>query len=129
MHSNFPALVTVLALGLYIATWLMAGRARRRFAVRAPAVTGPPEFERALRGQQNTLEQLMLFLPSLWLFAYYASAVWGGLIGLVWVAARTYYAYCYYRDPETRAAGFVVGMTCAGLLWVGALIGTLIAIL
>jgi uncharacterized MAPEG superfamily protein len=129
MLSNLPALVTLLALGLYIGIYMMAGRARRRFAVRAPAVTGPAEFERALRVQQNTVEQLILFLPALWLFAYYVSEGWGGLLGLVWIGARAYYAMCYYRDPETRGPGFIVAMVTSLLLWLGALIGCLIAIL
>ena len=129
MPSNLPALVTLLALGLYIGTFVMTGRARRRFAVRAPQVTGPPEFERALRVQQNTIEQLILFLPSLWLFAFYVSALWGGLFGLVWIGARAYYAYCYYRDPETRGPGFIVAFASASFLWAGALVGTLGAIL
>jgi glutathione S-transferase len=128
MPSNLPALVTLLALALYMATLMNTGRQRRRCDVRAPAVTGPPEFERAFRVQQNTLEQLILFLPALWLFAYYASPRWGGLIGLVWLAGRAYYAYCYYRDPETRGAGFVVSFISAVVLWLGALIGCVIAI-
>lgn len=129
MKSHLPALVTLIALGLYIGTMMMTGRARRRFAVRAPAVTGPPEFERAVRVQQNTLEQLILFLPALWLFAYYVSAPVGALIGVGWVAARAYYAVCYYRDPETRGPGFAGTILCALALWAGALVGSLIAIL
>ena len=33
----------------------------------APAMTGHPEFERAVRAHANTLEWLPIFLPSLWL--------------------------------------------------------------
>ena len=123
MMAAFPALVLALALLLYVAVFAMAGRARHRFDVKAPAVTGPPEFERALRVQQNTLEQLIWFVPALWLFAQFASALWGGIIGLVWIAGRAYYAVSYYRDPETRGPGFVIGFASAALLLVGALIG------
>ena len=129
MPSSFVALVTLLALGVYLVTFAMTGRARRRFVVRAPAVTGPPEFERAFRVQQNTLEQLIVFLPALWLFAAFVSPRWGAVLGLVWVAARLYYAYCYYRDPETRGPGFGAALAATGLLWLGALIGTLSAML
>ena len=51
MLSSFPALVTVLALLLYIGVFVTAGRARGRYGIQAPAVTGAPEFERALRVQ------------------------------------------------------------------------------
>ena len=129
MISSFPALVSALALLLYVATFAAAGRARHRFDVKAPSVTGPPEFERALRVQQNTLEQLVWFIPALWLFALYVSGPWGGWIGLVWIAGRAHYAVAYTRDPATRGPGFLVGFASAGLLLAGALIGILAALL
>jgi glutathione S-transferase len=119
----FPAFALALALLLYVAVFVSVGRARVRYGIRAPAVTGAPEFERAFRVQQNTLEQLVWFVPSLWLFALFASPFWAGLIGLVWVAARAYYAVSYVRDPETRGPGFIAAFVCAGILLVGALIG------
>jgi len=119
----FPALVSALALLLYVAVFLNAGRLRARFGIRAPAVAGPPEFERAFRIQQNTLEQLVWFLPALWLFALYVSPVWGGIVGVVWIAARGYYAVSYYRDPDSRGPGFLIGLGSAGVLLIGALIG------
>ena len=123
MIASFPALVSVLALLLYIAVSAMAGRARHRFDIKAPAVTGPPEFERAFRVQQNTLEQLVWFIPALWLFALYVSPLWGGIIGLVWIAGRAHYAVSYYRDPETRGPGFMIGFASSAELLVGALFG------
>jgi uncharacterized membrane protein YecN with MAPEG domain len=126
MIASFPALVIALALLLYVAVSFEAGRARHRCDVKAPAVTGPPEFERALRVQQNTLEQIVWFVPALWLFALFVSAFWGGIIGLVWIAGRTYYAVSYYRDPETRGPGFLVGVASSAVLLVGALIGIVV---
>ena len=123
MIASFPALVIALALALYVGVFVEAGRARHRFDVKAPAVTGPPEFERALRVQQNTLEQIVWFVPALWLFALYVSPFWGGIIGLVWIAGRAYYAVSYYRDAETRGPGFLVGLASSAVLLVGALIG------
>ena len=122
MLSSFPALVTVLALLLYVGVFVAAGRARGRYGVQAPAVTGAPEFERAFRVQQNTLEQLIWFLPALWLFAAYVSALW---VGLVWIAGRIYYAVSYYRDPASREPGFVIGFASSGVLLIGALVGIL----
>jgi glutathione S-transferase len=123
MIPPFPALVSALALLLYVAVFAAAGRARHRYDIKAPAVTGAPEFERALRVQQNTVEQLVWFIPALWLFALYASPLWAGIIGLVWIAARAYYAISYYRDPETRGPGFIIAFASAAVLLVGALIG------
>ena len=123
MIPTFPALVSALALLMYVAVFVTAGRARSRHNVKAPAVTGAPEFERAFRVQQNTLEQLVWFFPALWLFALFASPLWAGIIGLVWIAGRAYYAVSYYRDPETRGPGFLIGFASAAVLLVGALIG------
>jgi glutathione S-transferase len=122
----FPAFVLALALVLYVGVFAAAGRARHRYDVKAPAVTGPPEFERAFRVQQNTLEQLVWFIPALWLFALYVSPLWGGLIGLVWIAGRVRYALSYYRDPESRGPGFLIGFASAAVLLVGALIGIVV---
>jgi glutathione S-transferase len=126
MIPTFPALVLALALLLYVAVFIAVGRARLRYGITAPAVTGAPEFERVFRVQQNTLEQLVWFIPSLWLFAVYASSLWAGIIGLVWVAARAYYALSYYRDPDARGPGFIVAFLAAGALLLGAIIGIVV---
>ena len=50
-----PALITVAALALYQGTAMAVGKARSQHKVMPPATSGPPEFERVLRVQQNTL--------------------------------------------------------------------------
>ena len=126
MAAAFPALVATLALLVYVATFVNAGRMRHRFAVKSPSVLGPPEFERALRVQQNTLEQLVWFMPSLWLFVLLVSPFWGGAIGLVWVAGRVLYVISYMRDPETRGPGFLIGTAASAILLLGALAGAIV---
>ena len=122
----FIAVVTLLALGLYMGLTAHVAWRRGKGSVAAPAVTGNENFERALRIQLNTAEQLVFFLPALWLAGLYGSWGWAGAIGLVWIAARGYYAWCYQRVPRTRLAGFVVALTAAMLLWLIALVGALI---
>ena len=125
MVATFPALVTALALLVYAGVFMVTARARARYGIQAPAVTGAPEFERAFRIQQNTLEQLIWFLPSLWLFAFYVSPGWAGILGLVWIGGRIHYALSYYRDPEARGPGFMTGFASAAVLLVGAFLGIL----
>ncbi len=119
--NNLIVVVTFLALLVYFWTTIRVGGARGRTGVAAPSVTGHPDFERAYRVQLNTLEWLPLFLPSLWLFAYYWDPRIGAGIGLVWVAARIYYAVSYSKDPAKRGPGFGVQALCTGILLVGAL--------
>lgn len=123
MSQGFPALVTALALLLYVACFVAVGRARLRFGIKAPAVAGAPEFERAFRVQQNTIEQLVWFVPALWLFALYVSPLWAGILGLVWIGARAFYGISYYREPDSRGPGFIIGFVSSAILLVGGIIG------
>src|SRR3981081_2149396 len=70
---HFTALVTCLAILFYFFTSTRVARARAAFEIKAPAITGNPDFERVFRVQMNTLEWMPIFLPSLWLFAIYLS--------------------------------------------------------
>src|SRR5690349_1230384 len=67
-EATFAALITALSLIVYFAFSINVGRARAVYKVPAPLTSGNPDFERRLRVQQNTLEQLIIFLPSLWIF-------------------------------------------------------------
>ena len=119
---NFVAFVALLALIEYLAISIMTGRARGQYGVKAPATTGHPIFERWMRVQQNTLEQLVVFLPALFLFASYVSPRWGALLGLVFVAGRAIYARSYVADPESRSLGFGLTFIPNVLLLLGALL-------
>jgi glutathione S-transferase len=113
------AAVTVLAVLLGIYTMMLVGRMRGKHSVNAPAMTGAPEFERAVRVQMNTLEQFVLFLPVLWLATVYP-VVTGYLapgLGFVWLVGRVLYASGYMANPAKRSLGFLIGgVALLGLL-------------
>lgn len=69
----WTSLVTSLTLLVYLVLTINVGRARAKYKVPVPQMSGDANFERVLRVQQNTLEQLIFFLPSLWLFSFYVS--------------------------------------------------------
>ena len=123
MLHLYPAAVTVLALLVYAGTIVNAGRNRAKHKVMAPATTGHPTFERALRVQMNTLEHLALFLPALWLAAIYGSWLWASAIGCLWIPGRILYAIAYMRDPAGRGPGFMIGSLVEVVLLVIAAIG------
>ena len=121
MHT-LVALVTLLALVLYMWMGLRVGSARARCGVAAPATTGNPEFERHFRIQANTLEGLIVFLPALWLFTLFVGNdyVAAGL-GLVWLIGRVIYMLGYAKAAESRSAGFGIQALAQIALLFGAL--------
>lgn len=121
--TQLPGLVTLLTVLLLFGITLIVGRARGKYAIKAPATTGHPLFERAYRVQMNTLEQTVLFLPTLWLAAHYGFSGWAGIAGLVWLVGRVWYAVAYLNDPAKRGPGFGLGMLAWIVLLVMACIG------
>jgi glutathione S-transferase len=124
----FPltSLVTVLALVVYFGVTINVGRARAKYKIVPPETTGNPDFERVLRVQQNTLEQIVLFLPALWLFSIYISQIWGAVFGTTWVIGRIAYAWGYYQAAEKRFIGFALSSFSSVLLILGSLIGVIL---
>ena len=114
------ALVTLLILLVFFATAVNVGRARGKYGIKAPAVSGHEMFERALRIQMNMLEGMVLVLPALWIFAAFAGDAVAAPIGSVWVVARIWYAFAYQQNPASRGTPFALSMLVATVLWVGA---------
>jgi glutathione S-transferase len=118
---HFTALVTCLAIAFYFFTSIKAGKARATFDVKAPAISGNPDFERVFRVQMNTLEWMPIFLPSLWLFAIYISDAIAAALGVVWIIGRILYMIGYSEAAAKRGRGFATQAGAAMLLWLGAL--------
>jgi len=117
---SVAALITLLnVLLLAFAMWLV-GRARTKFAVKAPATTGHPEFELAFRAHQNTIEATVMFLPCLWIAASYSDARIAGWLGCAWLAGRLWYLFAYMRPGGKRGPGFMLALLAnVGLLGMG----------
>jgi glutathione S-transferase len=121
--------VMMLAVLEYYVFGLAVGAARGRHKVPAPATSGNPDFERVYRVQMNTLEQMMVFLPSLWTFALFVSASWAAGLGLVYVLGRAIYFVGYSKAADKRGIGFVIGALPTMALLVGGLYGAVLATL
>jgi glutathione S-transferase len=108
--TGFPLTIvaTLLILLVYVGFGTVVSRARGRYGVAAPAVTGNADFERRYRVQMNTLEQLPIVLPLLWLTAGTVGDAWAALGGLVWCVGRVIYARAYYAEAARRDLGFTI---------------------
>jgi glutathione S-transferase len=121
--------VMMLAVIEYFAFGMAVGMARGRYRIPAPAVSGNPDFERYYRVQMNTLEQMMVFLPSLWTFATFVSASWAAGLGLVFVIGRLVYFFGYTRAANKRGIGFGISGLPTMILMIGGLVGAVMAAL
>jgi glutathione S-transferase len=113
-------IVTILALMQFYWFGIEVGKMRAKHQCKAPAITGAPEFERMFRVQQNTLEQIVMFIPVLWLFAEFVNPLWATGMGVVYLIGRGVYRLAYVKDPKSRSVGFMMTAlpTSVMLIWV-----------
>ncbi len=128
MPILYPGFITLFAVILLMALGFRVSQMRNRHHVDAPAMTGHPELERACRVHLNTVEQLVLFLPVLWLFAALIDGLWAGIIGLLWLAGRIVYIVSYTRNPASRAPGMIVTTVATVLLTLGVAWGLILLV-
>lgn len=118
----YVAMVTVAALLQFLWFGWQVGVARTKYNIAAPAVSGSEAFERVFRVHVNTLEQLIVFLPALWIFAFFISPIWAAALGVVYIIGRALYARTYVKDPKRRELGFGMSVLPQLLLLLGILI-------
>lgn len=103
---DFVIIVVVLALVQYFAFGILVGMARGKYGVDAPAISGDPVFERYYRVHQNTLEQLIVFLPAIFLYSHTGNPNYAAALGAVYLIGRMIYLRSYIADPKSRGLGF-----------------------
>lgn len=74
------------------------------------------------RVHQNTMEQLVVFLPALWIHAQYANPLWGAGLALVFIVGRFIYRAEYLKDPESRSPGFSMSFIPSAILLIWSLV-------
>lgn len=113
-------IVTVLILVQYMYFGIQVGSARVKYGVKAPATSGDVQFERVNRVHLNTLEQLVVQIPALWMYAHFVNPLWGAGLGLVYIIGRFVYSSQYTKDPATRSIGFMMSYLpgIVMLIWV-----------
>lgn len=104
---TYVVLVTLLILIQYNLFSFQAGMARGKGDVKAPATSGDEYFERCLRVQLNTLEQLIVTLPAMWIVATFFRPDVAAILGAVFIVGRFLYSAAYRKDPASRTVGFL----------------------
>ena len=125
---ELPIIVTTVALLQFIWFCVQVGGMRAKHDVKAPAMSGPPEFERMMRVQQNTMEQLVVFLPTLWIFGYLVKPAYAAGFGLVYIVGRFIYRAEYLKDPASRSPGFMISFLPTAIMLVWSLVVALRAL-
>jgi hypothetical protein len=121
----YTAFVTLLDIAVYFWMIVNVGRARRAYKIDAPATDGPEAFQRVMRVQANTVEQMVMHLPLLWIAAFAMDDMFAAAFGAVWAFARIIYARGYYHKAKRRHKGFMIGLLVDMVLLVGAAAGTI----
>lgn len=123
---QWTAWATLAVLIMYFWIFANVGRARKKFGIAAPVMDGPRDFQSVLRVHANTVEQLVFFLPALWLCAYFFSDRWAALGGAVWIVGRILFALGYYKDPAKRELGFGINLLANFALIIAAAVGLIL---
>ena len=120
---HYVHIVALLAVFQFIVFGILVGEARGKYGIKAPAMTGNEYFERAVRVQMNTLEQMVCFIPSLLIAAVYWSPAYVAAVGVVYLVGRTLYRQAYVNDPAKRGLGFLLTFLPTTLLALAGLVG------
>ena len=120
---DHATLIVLLALLQYVWFTARVGLARGKYNVNAPACDGDETWNRLFRIQQNTMEQLIVFVPATFAFAYYVSELWVLIPGLAFLVGRFLYSAEYLKDPKTRTPGMSITLLSNVVLVLGALFG------
>lgn len=105
---EYVTIVVMLALLQYMYFGVLVGRARSAAQIDAPAVTGDENFERHFRAHQNTLEQLMIFVPATLACGQFVDGLYVALVGLVFIVGRQMYFNRYVNEPTKRGPGMLM---------------------
>jgi len=120
---EYVTLIVLLALVQYVWFSMRVGMAREKYNINAPACAGDETFERLFRVQQNTLEQLIVFIPAVYAFGHFLSPTWAPILGAVFIIGRLLYSAEYIKDPKTRVLGMSLTLLPSVVLILGALFG------
>jgi uncharacterized membrane protein YecN with MAPEG domain len=129
MPLALPALMTLLAVLWFFVTIGHVAVTHGKTKIYAPAMSGDPALDRSFRVQMNTLEQLVAFLPAMWLYAWFGNPRWAAIACGVWIVGRIIYAVGYWQDAKKRTPGFAITSFALIAVWIAALVSVIRALM
>ena len=124
MEPLILVVVLILLQALYFG--IEVGRARQRLGIEAPAVSGNDKFDRYFRAHQNSLEQLIIFLPAVLVTAYLGYSITCVVCGAFYSLGRAIYFRSYVKEPKKRTLGFVLSFFSTVILIMISLVSSLL---
>lgn len=120
-------IIAIVSLLIFIQyTWFstQVGLAHGKTKIPAPKMTGDIYLEKRVRIQGNTLEQMITFVPAMWMFATYVRVDVAAVLGVAFIVGRQLFAWGYMKDEATkRAPGFLITFFAGVIAILGALGG------
>ena len=123
------AIVTIIALLQFMLFGIQVGQQRQKHDVKAPSMAGHSDYERANRVHLNTMEQLVVVLPAMWIFGNLFNPFYAAGLGAVFIVARFIYQAAYMKDPAGRGAGFIIGFLATAAMLLGGLVGAVMKLI
>ncbi|MBC7406071.1 MAG: MAPEG family protein [Candidatus Parcubacteria bacterium] len=123
----YPALATIMAIIVFLFQSKNVAKGRIKYNVLSPKTMGHNDnFDRIFRVHLNTLEQMPIFLPLLWIFALTISPIYSFGLGVAWSIGRIAYSIGYYKSAEGRhnLIGYLSDLASL-ILMVGSVIGSI----
>jgi glutathione S-transferase len=123
------AIVTIIMLVQFMYFSIEVGKMRQKHGAKAPVMSGHEEYERSNRIHQNTMEQLVVIIPAMWIFGQFFNPLYAAGLGAVYVVARFVYRAAYMKDPSGRTIGFTTGFLAMAALVLGGLVGAVMKLM
>ncbi|RMF07574.1 MAG: MAPEG family protein [Alphaproteobacteria bacterium] len=128
-HYPYTIAATLVIIALFLVFGARVGAGRGKHKVNAPACEGPDEWNRHFRIHQNTMEQMVQFLPLMWILAAMGHDMWAGALGALFIFGRLLYASAYARDPEKRGPGMILTFLASAIALIAIVVGWVMSVM
>ena len=129
LYYPLTSLGVLLAVAVYAYATVLVGQARKAHGVQVPETTGPDGFIRAFRAHQNSVEQMVVFLPLVVITSALYGDLAGGAYALLFAVGRFLFVRGYNIAAEKRVTGFLMAMIANLLALIACLVGVIVQLL